>query len=68
MQIKFDDKFEISFNLILEYTAQDKILASKKFRQDLFKQIKNLPNSPYKFRKSIYVTCSKIFKPKFCKK
>ena len=54
MEIKLDDKFEINFNSILEYIAQDKISASKKFRQDLFNQIKNLPNSPYKFRKSIY--------------
>ena len=54
MQIKLDDKFEINFNSILEYIAQDKISASKKFRQDLFRQIKNLPNLPYKFRKSIY--------------
>ena len=54
MQIKLDEKFEINFNSILEYIAQDKISASKKFRQDLFKQIKNLPNFPYKFRKSIY--------------
>jgi len=54
MQIKLDKKFEINFNSILEYIAQDKISASKKFRQDLFKQIKNLSNFPYKFRKSIY--------------
>jgi len=54
MQIKLDNKFEINFNSILEYIAQDKISASKKFRQDLFRQIKNLPNFPYKFRKSIY--------------
>jgi len=54
MQIKLDEKFEINFNSILEYIAQDKISASKKFRQNLFKQIKNLPNFPYKLRKSIY--------------
>jgi plasmid stabilization system protein ParE len=28
--------------------------ASKRFRKDLFEQIKNLPNYPYKFRKSFY--------------
>ena len=54
MQIKLDKKFEINFNLILEYIAKDKLSASKKFRKDLFKQIKNLPNYPYKFRKSFY--------------
>ncbi len=54
MQIKFDKKFEINLNLILEYIAKDKLEASKKFKKDLFKQIKNLPNYPYKFRKSFY--------------
>jgi plasmid stabilization system protein ParE len=54
MQIKLDKKFEINFNFILEYIAKDKLSASKKFRKDLFKQIKNLPNYPYKFRKSFY--------------
>jgi len=54
MQIKLDKKFEINFNLILEYIAEDKLSASKKFRKDLFEQIKNLPNYPYKFRKSFY--------------
>ena len=60
MQIKLDEKFEINFNSILEYIAQDKISASKKFRKDLFKQIKNLPTFPYKFRKSIYFTNNNI--------
>lgn len=55
MQIKLSKKFEINFNLILEYIAQDKLSASKKFRKNLFLQIKNLPNFPYKFRQSIYL-------------
>jgi plasmid stabilization system protein ParE len=54
MQIKLDKKFEINFNLILEYIAKDKLSVSKKFKRDLFEQIKNLPNYPYKFRKSFY--------------
>ena len=54
MQIRVDKKFEINFNLILEYITKDKLSASKKFRKDLFRQIKNLPNYPYKYRKSFY--------------
>ena len=54
MQIKLDKKFETHFNLILEFIAKDKLSASKKFKKDLFEQIKNIPNFPYKFRKSIY--------------
>ena len=52
MQIKFDDKFEINLKIILDYIAKDKLSASKKFRKDLFAQIKNLSDSPYKYRKS----------------
>ena len=54
MQIKLDAKFEKNFYQIFEYIAQDKRTASKKFKNDLFKQIKNIPNNPYKFRKSFY--------------
>jgi len=54
MQIKFDKKFVINFNLVLEYIAKDKLSASKKFKKDLFEQIKSLSHYPYKFRKSFY--------------
>jgi len=54
MQIKLDKKFEINFNTILEFIAKDKLSASKSFRKNLFEQIKNLPNYPYKYRKSFY--------------
>jgi len=60
MEIKLDKKFEINFNIILEYIAKDKLFASKKFRKNLFEQIKNLPNNPYKFRKSFYFNNKKI--------
>jgi plasmid stabilization system protein ParE len=54
MQIKLDKKFEINFYNILEYIAKDKLFASKKFREDLITQIKNLSSYPYKYRKSFY--------------
>lgn len=54
MQIKLDKKFKKNFFEILEYIAKDKLIASKKFKKDLFEQIKNIPNFPYKFRKSFY--------------
>jgi len=54
MQIKLDKKFKINFNAILEFIAKDKLAASKNFRRNLFEQIKNLPNYPYKYRKSFY--------------
>lgn len=60
MQIKLDRKFEINFNSIFEYIAKDKLSASKKFKKELFLKIKNLPDFPYKFRKSFYFDDEKI--------
>ncbi|RLA76117.1 MAG: type II toxin-antitoxin system RelE/ParE family toxin [Epsilonproteobacteria bacterium] len=39
---------------MLKHIANDKITASKEFKQDLNKQIADIPNFPYKYRKSIY--------------
>jgi len=39
---------------ILKYISIDKISAAKKFKQNLSKNIKNLVNFPYKYRKSHY--------------
>lgn len=60
MQIKLDRKFEINFNIIFEYIAKDKLSASKRFKKELFAQIKNLPNFPYKFKKSYYFDDEKV--------
>lgn len=60
MQIKLDRKFEINFNIIFEYIAKDKLSASKKFKKELFQKIKNLPDFPYKFRKSFYFDDEKV--------
>jgi plasmid stabilization system protein ParE len=39
---------------ILKYISNDKITASRKFKKDLNEQIAQIPNFPYKYRKSIY--------------
>ena len=54
MQIELDKKFENEFFRIFEYIAKDKCSAAKKFKKELFSNIKNIPNFPYKHRKSIY--------------
>jgi len=54
MKIKKSHKYLINLQIILEYIAKDKLSASKKFYQKLEKQIKDLSNFPYKYRKSIY--------------
>ena len=54
MQIKLDKKFEDEFFKIFKYIAKDKYSAAKKFKKELFSNIKNIPNFPYKHRKSIY--------------
>lgn len=54
MQIKLDEEFENNFEIIFRYISKDKISASKNFKKELFKQIKNISDFPYKYRKSIY--------------
>ena len=60
MQIEFDTNFQENLFDILEYIAKDKLSASQKFRKELFKEIKNIPNFPYKHRKSFYFDNSDI--------
>lgn len=54
MIIKKTAKYQAELLSILKNIANDKITASKKFKIDLNKQIKNISNFPYKYRRSIY--------------
>ena len=54
MRIELDDRFKQNFQTILEHIAKDTITAAHNFKNELFKQIKNLTNFPYKYRKSFY--------------
>ena len=49
-QIKFKDNLK----QIIEYIARDNLNAAKKFRKDLFINIKDIPDMPKKYRKSEY--------------
>jgi len=46
--------YQAELLFILKYIAKDKISASKNFKKELDSQIKDIPNFPYKYRKSIY--------------
>ena len=54
MTIVSTEAYQKELLLILKHIANDKITASKKFNKDLNEQINNIPNFPYKYRKSIY--------------
>jgi len=54
MKIKRSNRYIKELFQILEYIAKDKVGASKDFLIELDKLIDNLPNFPYKYRKSIY--------------
>ncbi len=60
MTIKKSDLFKIQLQDILENIAKDKVLAMQKFRKDLNKQLFNLKNMPYKYRKSHYHDDEKV--------
>ncbi|RLA75494.1 MAG: type II toxin-antitoxin system RelE/ParE family toxin [Epsilonproteobacteria bacterium] len=54
MQINRYHRYTNSLFKILDYIAVDKLQSSKKFENNLNKQINDIPNFPYKCRKSIY--------------
>jgi len=54
MKITRTEEYQSELLEILKYIANDKISASKTFRVELNKQIKNIPTFPYKYKKSIY--------------
>jgi len=54
MKIERSPKYRNNFFQILDYIAQDKFSASENFKNGLDNLIEDLPNFPYKYRKSIY--------------
>ena len=54
MQINRSPRYKNNLLKILDHIAQDKFSASENFKNELDELMKNLPNFPYKFRKSIY--------------
>ena len=54
MTIKRTEKYQAELLSVLKNIANDKITASRKFKIDLNRQIKEIPNFPYKHRKSFY--------------
>jgi len=54
MKIKITPSFRNKLKDQLEFIAQDKPGAARKFKSDLIKQIHSLSNMPYRSRKSIF--------------
>ena len=54
MKISRKNEYKSELQEILRFIATDKISASKQFKQELDRQITNIPNFPYKHRQSIY--------------
>lgn len=60
MVIKKSHLYKIVLQNILKNIAKDKISAMQKFRYELNKQLNNIPNMPYKCRKSYYYDDEKV--------
>lgn len=54
MKITRTEEYQSELRAVLKHIANDKLSASKIFRKELNEQINNIPNFPYKYRKSIY--------------
>ncbi len=60
MKIVKTKKYNSLLRVVLEFIAKDSPIYAKNFKTNLDSKIKNLPNMPYKFRKSIYFNDEKI--------
>ena len=54
MKIVLKDTFVNRLGDQLEYIAQSNPANARKFKNDLFQQIKSIPSNPYKYRKSVW--------------
>jgi plasmid stabilization system protein ParE len=54
MKIVFKETFIIRLENQIEYIAKDSPTRARKFKNDLFRRLKELPTNPFKNRKSIY--------------
>ena len=60
MKIKKTRIYQDELHDILIHIAKDKISASLNFRKELNLKIKDIPNFPYKYRKSFYFNEEKV--------
>ena len=60
MRIIYKDSFVNRLGNQIEYIAQDKPVAARKFKKELFNNIKSIPKNPFRFRKSIYFNDNNI--------
>lgn len=54
MKLKITRSFKDKLNDQIEYIAKDKPTAARKFKSIVIKRIKEIPNMPYRNRKSIF--------------
>ena len=54
MIIEYNPLFNKQFNQVWNYIAQDSVKKANSFKKQIKKEIENIVNFPYKFRKSFY--------------
>ena len=60
MRIIYKDTFVNRLENQIEFIAQDKPVAARRFKKELFKNIKSIPQNPFRFRKSVYFNDNNI--------
>ena len=54
MKLKISKSFSKKLNDYIDFIARDKPSAARKFKSDILRKIKDIPQMPYKHRKSIF--------------
>lgn len=60
MKIVFKDSFLNRLENQIDYIAQDSLARARRFKSELLSRIKEIPNNPYRYRKSIYFNSDDI--------
>lgn len=54
MKILYKETFVNRLEKQIDYIARDSPTRARKFRNELLQQISNIPQNPYRYRKSVY--------------
>lgn len=60
MKLRITRKFSNKLNAQVDYIAQDKPSAARKFKTDILQQIRQIPVMPFRHRKSIFFNQEEI--------
>lgn len=60
MKIRFTEEFSYKLDRQIDFIANDKPAAARKFKKEILKRIREIPKMPFRFRQSIFFDSKEI--------